>query len=119
MLAATGFKPDMPNKTLAIVPGAPGDFRAPWVMASGFGTISSTGQTLSIHCAYGTLEFASPVSLNASRTSTLDRTAAISTGPYDDVTLSVFRVGIEIAQRRRPLGEHASCFSESPAPWRP
>jgi uncharacterized protein (DUF608 family) len=56
MLAATGFKPDMPNKSLAIMPGANGDFRAPWATASGFGTISRTGQTHSIHCAYGTLE---------------------------------------------------------------
>ena len=56
MLAATGFKPDLPNKTLAIVPAAPGDFRAPWVTSSGFGTISRTGQILSIHCAYGTLD---------------------------------------------------------------
>jgi uncharacterized protein (DUF608 family) len=56
MLAATGFKPDMPNKTLAIVPAIAGDFHAPWVTASGFGTISLAGRALSIHCAYGTLE---------------------------------------------------------------
>lgn len=56
LLAATGFKPDVPNKTLAIVPTVAEDFRAPWVTASGFGTISRTGQTLSIHCARGALE---------------------------------------------------------------
>jgi uncharacterized protein (DUF608 family) len=56
LLAATGFKPDVPNKTLAIVPTVAGRFRAPWVTASGFGTISRAGQTLSIHCAYGALE---------------------------------------------------------------
>ena len=55
MLAATGFKPDVPNQTLAIAPAAAGDFRAPWVTASGFGTISRVGRTLSIHCASGTL----------------------------------------------------------------
>ena len=59
MLAATGFKPDMPNKSLAVVPTAPGDFRAPWVTASGFGTISRSGRTLSIHCASGTLNLKS------------------------------------------------------------
>jgi uncharacterized protein (DUF608 family) len=55
LLAATGFKPDVPNQTLTIAPTAPGDFRAPWAAASGFGTISRTGHTLSIHCAHGTL----------------------------------------------------------------
>jgi uncharacterized protein (DUF608 family) len=56
MLAITGFKPDLPKKTVVISPGAPGDFRAPWVTASGFGTINRTGQTISIHCAYGKLD---------------------------------------------------------------
>ena len=56
MLAATGFKPDAANKSLAVLPAVPGDFRAPWVTASGFGSISRNGQTLSIHCAYGKLE---------------------------------------------------------------
>jgi hypothetical protein len=56
MLAATGFKPDAANKSLAVLPVVPGDFRAPWVTASGFGSISHNGQTLSIHCVYGKLE---------------------------------------------------------------
>jgi len=56
MLAATGFKPDVADKSLAVRPAVPGDFRAPWVAASGFGTISRKGQTLSIHCAYGKLD---------------------------------------------------------------
>lgn len=56
MLAATGFKPDWPHRSLAIVPAAPGDFRAPWVTASGFGSIARAGRSLSIHCAHGTLE---------------------------------------------------------------
>jgi len=59
LLAATGFKPDMPNKSLALVPKAPGDFRAPWATASGFGVIRRTGRILSIHCAQGVLEFKS------------------------------------------------------------
>ena len=56
MLAAAGFKPDVPNKTLTVMPSAPGDFRVPWVTVSGFGTISRTGQTLSVLCADGQLE---------------------------------------------------------------
>ncbi len=55
LLAATGFKPDMPNQSLAVAPTVPGDFRAPWMTASGFGTISRSGQSLSIHCAAGAL----------------------------------------------------------------
>ena len=59
LLAATGFKPDIPGHLLTVVPTAPGDFHAPWVMASGFGTISRAANTLSISCANGTLEFKS------------------------------------------------------------
>jgi uncharacterized protein (DUF608 family) len=55
LLAATGFKPDAPNKCLGISPAVPGDFRAPWVTASGFGTLSRKGPNLLIHCAYGKL----------------------------------------------------------------
>lgn len=57
LLSATGFKPDMPSQTLAILPTAPGDFRAPWALAAGFGTISRVGSTLSLSCVYGTLSF--------------------------------------------------------------
>ncbi len=56
LLAATGFKPDAANKSLAVLPTVPGNFRAPWVTASGFGSISRNGHALSIHCAYGKLE---------------------------------------------------------------
>jgi len=59
LLAATGFKPDLPNETLTMIPTVPGDFRAPWVTSSGFGTICRTGRSLSISCAYGELRFAS------------------------------------------------------------
>lgn len=56
MLAASGFKPDWPNKSLTLMPTAPGDFRIPWVTASGYGTISRQKQTLAISCAQGQLE---------------------------------------------------------------
>ncbi len=55
LLAASGFKPDFAREMLTIVPGAPGDFHAPWVTAWGFGTIGRAGKTLSIHCAHGAL----------------------------------------------------------------
>jgi hypothetical protein len=56
MLAATGFRPDLPNGTLTIMPNAPGDFHAPWVTASGFGTIVKSDRALSIRCVYGKLD---------------------------------------------------------------
>lgn len=56
MLAAAGFKPDRPNKSLTLMPTAPGDFRIPWVTASGFGTLSRRGQILSLASAQGQLE---------------------------------------------------------------
>lgn len=57
MLATTGFKPDRPGQALTLLPSVGGNFRAPWVMASGFGTIRRAGRVLSISCAYGTLGF--------------------------------------------------------------
>ena len=56
LLAATGFKPDVPNQSLALLPSAPGDFHAPWATASGFGTVRRAGGALRIHCAYGKLD---------------------------------------------------------------
>jgi hypothetical protein len=57
LIAATGFKPDVPRQTLRVAPTVPGDFHAPWATASGFGKISRSGQTLSITCASGKLTF--------------------------------------------------------------
>jgi uncharacterized protein (DUF608 family) len=57
LLAATGFKPDWPAQSLTVAPTAPGDFHAPWVTASGFGSIRRKGRTLAIVCDSGTLEF--------------------------------------------------------------
>jgi uncharacterized protein (DUF608 family) len=56
LLAATGFKPDVPNKSLGLAPPVPGDFHAPWVTASGYGSIRRAGQTLTITCTSGALE---------------------------------------------------------------
>ncbi len=57
LLAATGFKPDWPAQSLAVLPGVPGDFHAPWVTASGFGRISRKGGALSLECQSGSLSF--------------------------------------------------------------
>lgn len=56
LLAAAGFKPDVPGQALTLRPTVPGSFRAPWAMASGFGTMSRSGRTLDLHCAHGSLE---------------------------------------------------------------
>jgi len=57
MLAATGFKPDLPNSCIEISPAVAGDFCAPWVTASGYGSIRRAGRTLSVTCASGKLVF--------------------------------------------------------------
>ena len=44
LLAATGFKPDLPNQTISILPKVDGNFHAPWVTMSGFGTIRRDGR---------------------------------------------------------------------------
>jgi uncharacterized protein (DUF608 family) len=55
LLAASGFKPDMASQTLTLTPAIAGDFRAPWVTPSGFGTLSRNGQTLALNCVQGSL----------------------------------------------------------------
>jgi hypothetical protein len=55
LLATTGFKPDLAQDTLTLAPGVAGDFHAPWVMASGFGTVRRNGAEVSIQCAAGAL----------------------------------------------------------------
>lgn len=59
LLAATGFMPNLSTATLTLVPAVPGDFRAPWVLSSGFGTISRSGRGISLACTYGKLELRS------------------------------------------------------------
>lgn len=85
LLAATGFKPDMPNKRLAVIPTAPGDFRAPWVTAAGFGSIERSGRALSIRCASGSLELQS-LKLQAPPQSARigTRALAITANPTED-----------------------------------
>ncbi len=73
LLAATGFKPDLPQQTFTLAPVLTGDFRAPWATASGFGTISRTGKTLAIHCVQGSLN------LRVLRLSTPAQTARLGT----------------------------------------
>ena len=55
LLAATGFKPDVPSQALTLTPAIEGDFRAPWATATGFGTLSRNGQTLALECVEGSL----------------------------------------------------------------
>jgi uncharacterized protein (DUF608 family) len=57
LIAATGFKPDVPRQTLTVAPTVPGDFHAPWATASGFGTLRRSRQGLSIVCVSGKLSF--------------------------------------------------------------
>lgn len=59
LLAATGFKPDRPNDMLTICPRVQEHFYAPWVTASGYGTIRRTGSALSVLCVHGALSFQS------------------------------------------------------------
>jgi uncharacterized protein (DUF608 family) len=53
LLAATGFKPNLPQEMLTIAPAVPGDFHAPWVTSGGFGRISKMGDAIKLDCVYG------------------------------------------------------------------
>ncbi|MCY2924065.1 MAG: GH116 family glycosyl hydrolase, partial [Planctomycetota bacterium] len=58
LLAATGFKPDAPGKTLTFAPTAAGDcFRAPWVGARGWGRFTQTPAAFTLECLAGEANF--------------------------------------------------------------
>ena len=57
LLAATGFKPDLPARTLTLTPSVSGDFHAPWVTASGFGHIGRKAHSLYLVCHSGELSY--------------------------------------------------------------
>ena len=57
LLAATGFKPNMPQQTLTLMPRVPGDFHAPWVTRDGFGRISRRGRAIELTCVSGRISF--------------------------------------------------------------
>ena len=56
LLAVTGFKPDLPNGCIEVFPKVSGDFHAPWVTASAYGTIRQSGTRLWVTCKSGKLE---------------------------------------------------------------
>jgi uncharacterized protein (DUF608 family) len=58
LLAATGFKPDMPKQTLALVPPVQQkELRAPWVGATGWGRFRQTDQQIELECHDGSIGF--------------------------------------------------------------
>lgn len=97
LLAATGFKPDVPKQSFTILPAAPGDFRAPWAMTSGFGTISRSGRALEIHCTFGALEIRS-IKLRGAPQSVLMGTRILkaSIAPSEDMSVVEFSAPVTI-----------------------
>jgi len=58
LLAATGFKIDVPRGSLTIAPRAASSaFRAPWVSSTGWGTFRQTADGCGIFCQSGTIAF--------------------------------------------------------------
>jgi hypothetical protein len=58
LLAATGFKPDVPRQTLSIVsPVRQKELRAPWVGATGWGRFTQTDQKFELDCQDGSVGF--------------------------------------------------------------
>ncbi len=97
LLAASGFRPDVPHQSLAIIPAAPRDFHTPWVTSSGFGTIRREGGALLIHCVYGTLELKSLKLPKAAQSVQLgSRTLTISATVVDDVVTIEFPTPVSL-----------------------
>jgi uncharacterized protein (DUF608 family) len=58
LLAATGFKPDVPRQILSIVsPVRLKELRAPWVGATGWGRFRQTDQQVELECHDGSIGF--------------------------------------------------------------
>jgi hypothetical protein len=58
LLAATGFKIDVPRGELTVAPVVGGGtFRAPWVASSGWGRIDRTARRFALSCESGKLRF--------------------------------------------------------------
>ncbi|MEX2719740.1 MAG: GH116 family glycosyl hydrolase [Candidatus Sigynarchaeota archaeon] len=53
LLAATGFKLDVPKQAMRIAPCTSGDVRAPWFSSTAWGTFSWKGDKLEIECLAG------------------------------------------------------------------
>jgi uncharacterized protein (DUF608 family) len=101
LLAATGFKPDFPNESMALIPSAPGDFHAPWVTASGFGTVRRAGGALSLHCAHGTLELKSLRLATAPQSARLDsRSLAFRVATTEDGATVEFSTPVTVVAKQ-------------------
>jgi uncharacterized protein (DUF608 family) len=101
LLAATGFKPDVPNTSLGLTPSAAGDLRAPWVTSSGFGTITRRGAALSIHCVYGELSLRALKLRTAAGSVKLDaRTLEMRVTKSDDGVVVEFSRAVTIAAKQ-------------------
>jgi hypothetical protein len=53
LLAATGFKLDVPKQSMHIAPCASGDVRAPWFSSTAWGTFSWKSSKITIECLAG------------------------------------------------------------------
>jgi len=59
LLAATGFKPDAPRRSLTIAPaGNRSGVRGPWVHSTGWGEFAAGSNRFELRCHGGTLSFA-------------------------------------------------------------
>jgi uncharacterized protein (DUF608 family) len=57
LLSLTGFRLDVPRGTVTFAPAADGDFRAPWVAPTGWGTFGRSADGLKVECAAGSLRW--------------------------------------------------------------
>ncbi|HUS46824.1 MAG TPA: GH116 family glycosyl hydrolase, partial [Phycisphaerae bacterium] len=58
LLGATGFKADVPRKTMTFAPAIAGsEFIAPWVASSGWGRFTQKRQSFTLECRSGRLAF--------------------------------------------------------------
>jgi len=58
LLAATGFKPDLPSQTLVVAPPASRNrLVAPWFGTTGYGTLAHEASKLTLRCKSGTIRF--------------------------------------------------------------
>jgi uncharacterized protein (DUF608 family) len=100
LLAATGFKPDAPRRTLTIAPmmSRP-ELRAPWVHTTGWGQFVASSNRFELLCHSGTVSFAvlrlKPPGLRAA----MLNGRALACKPVDEDGLSVLRFASPVEVR--------------------
>ncbi|MCY3020375.1 MAG: GH116 family glycosyl hydrolase [Planctomycetota bacterium] len=100
LLAATGFKIDVPRQTLTVAPAVRQPaVRAPWVSASGWGHFEHSGEAFVLHCSAGRISFRElrlGIPAKGLAASLNGRRVGAKAGAKDGLTVVSFRAAVNL-----------------------